>query len=40
MTAPSEPVLAMPLWLRALSRLPLPVLYGVFGALALAGRFM
>jgi Kdo2-lipid IVA lauroyltransferase/acyltransferase len=23
----------MPLWLRALSRLPLPVLYGVFGAL-------
>lgn len=34
MTAPAPPVQALPLWLRALSRVPLPLLYGLCGMLA------
>lgn len=34
MNGPSAHAVTMPLWLRAVSRLPLPVLYGVFGLLA------
>jgi Kdo2-lipid IVA lauroyltransferase/acyltransferase len=34
MTTPPAPEVALPWWLRALSRLPLPLLYGLFGVLA------
>src|SRR5262245_38562251 len=34
MTAPDLPVPALPFWLRVLSRLPLPLLYMKFAALA------
>jgi KDO2-lipid IV(A) lauroyltransferase len=34
MTANTVPAATLPFWLRALSRLPLPVLYGLFGTLA------
>jgi Kdo2-lipid IVA lauroyltransferase/acyltransferase len=41
MTAPASPVPAFPFWLSVLSRMPLPLLYGMFGALAwLALRVM
>ncbi|MEO8309481.1 MAG: lysophospholipid acyltransferase family protein [Pseudomonadota bacterium] len=34
MTALAAPATTLPLWLRALSRMPLPMLYGLFGLLA------
>ena len=34
MSAPADSFASMPFWLRLLSRLPMPVLYGLFGGLA------
>ena len=38
-TAPADPA-ALPWWMRALSRLPLPLLYGLFAALAWLARML